>query len=168
MDTKHVHGILRRRCAIRALFLTYLSLPCCGTRSFRINQEALSIGNFLIAERGGKLLGIMGLRDQSGFQRLKVHGYPPVVSAMRPFWNAASEIIGGVPLPRTGSVLPLRKATAIACENDDPVMLPAMLANALAGNDHRLLLLGMSAVDPLADGLRGMKARKQYGRHYLV
>jgi CelD/BcsL family acetyltransferase involved in cellulose biosynthesis len=44
----------------------------------------------------------------------------------------------------------------------------ALLSAALAGNDSRLLLLGLSAADPLAAALGGLKARKEYGRHFLV
>jgi hypothetical protein len=150
--------------ARRRSFSAMVNLSDLGKPAFR----DLSLGNFLIAERNGRLLGMMGLWDQSGYQRLKVHGYPPLVSATRPLWNVAAGIMGGVPLPRTGGVLPLRKATAIACVNDDPIILRAMLASALAGHERRLLLLGMSAVDPLVHGLHRLKARKQYGMHYLV
>jgi hypothetical protein len=124
----------------------------------------LMIDDFLVAERDGVITGMMGLWDQSGFQRLRIHGYSPVVAALRPLWNS----FASVPLPKAGRVLPLRKATAIACENDDPEILRALLAVALAANDGRLLLLGLSARDPLVSALGGLKGRVEYGRHFLV
>ncbi len=124
----------------------------------------LTIGDFLVAERDGVVVGMMGLWDQSGFQRLRIHGYSPMIAAVRPLWNS----FASVALPRAGQVLPLRKATAIACEGDDPAILRALLAAALAGNEKRLLLLGMSAEDPLGVALHGLKGRVEYGRHFLV
>ncbi len=124
----------------------------------------LTIDGFLVAERDGVVIGMMGLWDQSGFQRLRIQAYSPMIAALRPLWNS----FASVPLPKAGEVLPLRKATAIACEGDDPAILRALLAKALAGSDKRLLLLGMSAEDPLGVALRGLKGRVEYGRHFLV
>lgn len=124
----------------------------------------LAVGDFLVAERHGSIAGLMGLWDQSGFQRLRIQGYSGAVAMLRPFRN----LLPGVRLPKPGDSLRMRKATAIACENDDPAILRAMLAAALAGDDARLLLLGFSARDPLAAALRGLAGRRDSGRHFLV
>ena len=124
----------------------------------------LAVGDFLVAEKHGKIAGMMGLWDQSGFQRLRIHGYSPVVAALRPAWN----LLGGVKLPEAGETVPLCKTTAIACEEDDPGILRALLAAALAENSGRLLLAGCSMEDPLAAAFRGIKGRKDHGRHFLV
>lgn len=124
----------------------------------------LTINDFLVAVKDEVVTGMMGIWDQSGFQRLRIHSYSAMVGALRPLWNS----VASVPLPGAGQVLPLRKATAIACDGDDPAILRALLAAALAGNDPRLLLLGMSVHDPLVMALRGLKGRVEYGRHFLV
>ena len=124
----------------------------------------LTIGDFLIAERDGVIIGMMGLWDQSRFQRLRIQAYSRTTGALRPLWNS----FASVPLPKAGQILPLRKVTAIACEGDDPFVLRDLLAAALAGEDKRLLLLGMSAEDPLGVGLRSLRGRAEYGRHFLV
>lgn len=124
----------------------------------------LTIDDFLVAERDGIVTGMIGLWNQSGFQRLRIQAYPPMIAALRPLWNS----FASVPLPKAGQHLPLRKATAIACEDDDPAIMRALLAAALAGNDKRLLLLGLSAEDPLGVALRGLKGRVEHGRHFLV
>ena len=144
----------------RRSFSHLLGLDDLGSRKWR----DLEIGDFLLAERKGKIAGMMGLWDQDGFQRLRVTGYSRSMAALRPCWNLFSK----VRLPHAGTVLPLIKATAIACENDDPQLLRAMLAEALSRRDGRLLLLGMSAEDPLGIALRGLRGRKDYGRHFLV
>ena len=124
----------------------------------------LTIGDFLVAERDGVIIGMMGLWDQSRFQRLRIHGYSPMIAALRPVWNS----FASVALPRAGQILRLRKATAIACDGDDPAILRALLAAALGASDERLLLLGFSAQDPLCVALRGVRGRVEYGRHFLV
>ena len=98
------------------------------------------------------------------FQRLRIQAYSSLVAALRPLWTS----FASVPLPKAGQILPLRKATSIACDDDDPAILRALLAAALAGNDKRLLLLGLSEEDPLGVALRGLKGRVEYGRHFLV
>jgi hypothetical protein len=124
----------------------------------------LAIEDFVVAERDGALVGTMGLWDQSGFQRLRIQAYSPLIAALRPWWNS----FASVPLPKAGQILPLRKATVVACEDDDPAILRDLLAAALAGNDERLLLLGLSEKDPLVVALHGLKGRVEYGRHFLV
>jgi len=124
----------------------------------------LEASDFLVAEQQGSIIGMMGLWDQSGFQRMRIRGYSPMVAAVRPLWN----VFGTVRLPGPGQLVPLRKATAVACRNDDPEILRALLASALSQNDGRHILLGMSALDPLATGMAGLKAKKATGRHFLV
>ena len=122
------------------------------------------VEDFLVAEQDCVVVGMLGLWDQTGFQRLRIRGYSRTVAALRPLWNA----VASVPLPGVGQTLPLWKATAVACLEDDPTILRALLSSALAGNDRRLLLLGFSALDPLVAALRGVKGRCEYGRHFLV
>lgn len=148
----------------RRSFSEILSLCDLGNASWR----DLLLSDFLIAERNTTIVGILGLWDQSKLQRLRLISYSPTLAALRPFWNAWSRIQGGVSLPCPGDPIPLRKATAIACQNDDPAILRSLLSRALAGNDNRLLLLGLSTEDPLTLALRAIRGRKDYGRHFLV
>ena len=74
-------------------------------------------------------------------------------------WNAWAAIRGEVPLPPAGSVVPVRKVTAIACENDDPAILRALMVEALRTRDDKLTLVGMSAADPLAPAMDGLRGR---------
>lgn len=148
-----------RRCFSQCLNLTEL-----GEASWR----DLALSDFLVAVKDDALVGILGLWDQNGFQRLRVKKYSTTMNTLRPFWNAWSKLRGSVLLPHAGEVLPLCKVTAIACHNDEPETLRSLLAVALAENNKRLLLVGLSAEDPLAAALDGLMARKEYGRHFLV
>jgi hypothetical protein len=128
----------------------------------------LAIEDFLVAERSGRIAGMAGLWDQTGFQRLRIAGYSQVLSLLRPLWNAGTAVSGGVPLPRPGDALPLLKTTAVACEGDDPAVLRALLARALQVDRGKLVLCGMSAADPLAAAMQGLRGRHDRGRHFLV
>lgn len=130
--------------------------------------HGLNLGDFLVAERQGRLVGMLGLWDQSGFQRLRIAGYSRAVAMLRPLWNAWAAIRGDVSLPPADSIVRMRKATAIACEDDDPAILRALLAEALAARDGKLTLVGMSAADPLVTAMHGLRGRKDHGRHFLV
>lgn len=128
----------------------------------------LAIEDFLVAEKDGRIRGTAGLWDQSDFQRLRIAGYSQALSLLRPLWNAGTRVSGGVALPKPGDALPLKKATAVACADDDPAILRALLAHALMDDDGKLLLVGMSAADPLAAALHGLRGRHDQGRHFLV
>ena len=130
--------------------------------------HGLQLGDFLVAERGGRMAGMLGLWDQGAFQRLRVAGYSRGMAVVRPPWNAWAAIRGEVPLPPPGAVVPVRKVTAIACEDDDPAVLHALLVEALRIRDQKLTLVGMSAADPLVPALDGLRGRRDHGRHFLV
>jgi hypothetical protein len=130
--------------------------------------HGLHLEDFLIAEREGRIIGMLGLWDQSAFQRLRVAGYSRAMAVVRPPWNAWAAIRGEVPLPPAGSVVQVRKVTAIACENDEPVILRALMVEALRTCDDKLTLIGMSAADPLVPAMEGLRGRRDQGRHFLV
>jgi hypothetical protein len=128
----------------------------------------LRIEDFLVARRGGEVVGMMGLWDQSRFHEWRVAGYGRAMVLVRPFWNGWAGLTGGLALPPAGGRLRMRKATAVACGGDDPTILRALLRRALGEVDCAPLLLGMSARDPLAAAVTGLRGRLERGRHFLV
>jgi hypothetical protein len=148
----------------RRSFSPILNLGDLGNPAWR----DLTLSDFLIAEIRGAMVGILGLWDQSRFQRLRMISYSPVLKALRPLWNAWSGLQGGVALPREGDTVPICKATAIACEYDDPAILRSLLSAALTRNADKLLLIGFSTEDPLTKALHGVRGRKDFGQHFLV
>lgn len=130
--------------------------------------HGLTTGNFLIAEDPRGIRGMMALWDQSGFQRLRVDGYAPAMAVVRPVWNLAARIRGGVTLPRPGGPVPIRKASMLACADDDPEILRSLLASALSSRNGGLLSVGLSERDPLAAALSDLKGKVVRGRHFLV
>ncbi|MCW1922306.1 hypothetical protein OKA05_07055 [Luteolibacter arcticus] len=130
--------------------------------------NGLHAGDFLIAERQGRVIGMLGLWDQTAFQRLRIAGYSRGVAMLRPLWNVRAALRGDVPLPPPGAVVPVRKVTALACENDNPAILRALLAEALRTRDEKLTLVGMSAADPLVEAMQDLRGRRDRGHHFLV
>lgn len=128
----------------------------------------LQVGDFLLAVRAGDVVGMMGLWNQSRFQRLRVCGYSRSTALVRPLWNVWAAAAGKIKLPPPGVVLPLRKATALACADDDPRILRALLGAALKEVDGKLLMVGLSAADPLVPAMRGLRGRVACGHHFLV
>lgn len=123
----------------------------------------LQLADFLVAERQGHVVGMMGLWDQGPWQRLRVQGYSRLVRALRPVWNCFARL----PLPPPGETMAMKKLTAVACRDDDPAVLVALLADAL-GSTTMPLLGGCSVRDPLASGYAACKAHRAGGRHFLV
>ena len=126
--------------------------------------NGLSIGDFLVAEQGGELVGTMAVWDQSSFQRLRIQGYSNFINTLRPVWN----LVANLKLPPPGEILPLLKATSIACANDDPAILRVMLKAALTNLGRKSLLIGFGSEDPLCSAMNGLKGRVDRGRHFLV
>jgi len=124
----------------------------------------LGVDDFLMAERDGFPVGMVGIWDQSKFQRMRIQRYSKMIAVLRPLSNAWA----AVPLPRAGQILQVNKVTAIACADDDPSILKSLLAAALSREGNRLLMLGLSTQDPLTTALVGLKARRDFGRHFLV
>lgn len=119
--------------------------------------------DFLVAERDGLIIGMMGLWDQSAFQRLRIAGYSKPMRLIRPLWNRLAKF----PLPPPGELLPMIKLTAVACRNDDPTTLAALLAHALQAS-RKPLLGGCSEHDPLRLGYASFKAHRTIGHHFLA
>ena len=125
----------------------------------------LALSDFLLAEKNGNIQGLLGIWDQSAFQRLRIAGYAPWLAFSRPFYNLFRPAIR---LPNPGQTVPLLKTTALACAEDNPAILRSLLASALARSGKKLISLGLSEKDPLTPALHNLKARLHPGRHFLV
>ena len=130
--------------------------------------NGLSIGDFLVAGHAGEILGMMAVWDQGSFQRLRVDGYSRALSAARPAWNLAARLRGMPRLPPAGSAIGIRKASMVACADDDPVIFRSLLASALSPGNPGFLSVGLSECDPLSPELKKLKGRTFHGLHFLV
>jgi hypothetical protein len=130
--------------------------------------NGLEMDDFLVAEGNGEIIGTMALWDQGGFQRLRVDGYSTGFSMARPFLNLHARLRGGAVFPAPGNAIPMLKASAIACADDDPAILRSLLAAAFPLLGGKLLSIGLSEADPLAAALEDLRGKIFTGRHFLV
>lgn len=130
--------------------------------------NGLAMEDFLVAEDAGEISGMMALWDQGKFQRLRVDGYSAGFAVLRPFLNLHARMQGGAVFPAPGNAIPMLKASAIACANDDPAIFRSLLAAAFPQLGGKLLSVGLSEMDPFATALDGLKSREFRGLHFLV
>ena len=66
----------------------------------RLSSLGLGIADLRIARRGGQIVGIAGLWDQSAYKQTVVHGYSGWLKAAAPLYNLGARLCWGVPLCR--------------------------------------------------------------------
>jgi hypothetical protein len=130
----------------------------------------LSIEDYLLAhDRRGRLLGFMGVWDQSGFKTLRVVGYSPRLAVVRRAINAVAPMAGAPRLPEPGGALPIL-ATVHICAAQ-PRVLRALILEAYRrhrGGRHALLSVGLDARDPLIKATRGLLAQPTAVHAYVT
>jgi hypothetical protein len=83
--------ILWRRGCEKQFFPCYTQEDFCGSPRTR----GFDVRDFLLARRGGKLAGVIGLWDQSAYRQIVIQGYSwPLSSLRRPF-NLGLQLFGG-------------------------------------------------------------------------
>lgn len=126
--------------------------------------------NYLLALRGGEIVGVLGDWDQAAFKKTRVLAYPGVTQWVRPLYNALRPLTGGLRLPPAGGTLRYRMLHTLAIRDQDPELLRLLLAHQLYAHREAAdaLVLGAFRGDPLLPALRGLRRRTQASRHYLV
>ncbi len=110
------------------------------------------LGDLLVASRRGKIVGTLGLWDQSRFKQNVVRGYGDSLRRWRPFTNAALRLAGAQPLTLIGQAIRFTHACFCHVANDNSAILNALLSRALASarqQNHAFVMLGLDERDPL-------------------
>ncbi|MCB9689803.1 MAG: hypothetical protein H6735_32490 [Alphaproteobacteria bacterium] len=91
----------------------------------------LHVGDFVVATRGGRMVGCVALWDQSAYKQSVVHGYRGHLARTRRVVNLLAPVLGVPRLPRPGE--PLRHAylSHLAIADDDE-----QVARAVVGFAH--------------------------------
>ena len=130
----------------------------------------LTLDAYLLAhDRRGRLIGFMGVWDQSGFKTLRVVGYSPRLAIVRRAVNAIAPLTGAPRLPEPGGALPIL-ATVHVCAAERRV-LRALILEAYRrhrGGRHALLSVGLDARDPLLGATRGLLAQPTAVHAYVT
>lgn len=130
----------------------------------------LSLSDYLLAhDRRGRLIGFMGVWDQSAFKTLRVVGYSPRLAVVRRAINVIAPLAGAPRLPEPGGALPML-ATVHVCTSQVKV-LRALILEAYRrhrGGRHALLSVGLDARDPLLVATWGLLAQPTTVHAYVT
>lgn len=134
------------------------------------HAPGLSLGDYLVAhDRRGRLLGFMGVWDQSGFKTLRVVGYSPRLSVVRRAINAVAPLAGAPRLPEPGGALPMLSAVHTCVTS--AMVLRALILEAYRrhrGGRHALLSIGLDTRDPLLRATWGLLAQPTTVHAYVT
>lgn len=133
--------------------------------------QGLKPENFVLAcaAGSGELLGMAADWDQSGFKKTRVLAYPGALRWIRPAYNLAARVFGGLQLPASGDCFRYRSVHTVMIANDDGAVFDALLDRLLADNrDCDAVIVGFFAGHPLATRLAGRRRRLMKSRHFLV
>jgi hypothetical protein len=108
--------------------------------------------DFVVAMKGGRVVGCAARWDQRAFKQAVVRGYDPALRRWRPLLN-----LFGAGLPPVGGVLPFGFVSHLAVDEDDPDIFSDLIGVARSGAGRegcRWLALGLAARHPLAEQVR--------------
>jgi len=122
----------------------------------------LALGDYLLARRGGRLVGFLAVWDQRAFKQLRVLCYSRRLAVARHLINTVGRLAGAHPLPPAGAPLATASIVHLCVPPDAPAVLRALLRAAyrrLVGGDVQFLNVGLDRRDPLTAALRGFLAQ---------
>jgi hypothetical protein len=115
-------------------------------------MRGLSFDRFLLAERGGRLVGTLAGWDQHSYRQSVVHAYHGWLRWVRSLYNAWAWGSGRPGLPRPGVAFAyLMGALPVVAEDDENVFAALLeaLRNQAAGGPWTHLLIGLHEADAL-------------------
>lgn len=133
--------------------------------------RGLGVGDFCVALKAGKILGVAAAWDQRAFKQVIVRGYAPPIRFARPVLSALLRFAGFRGLPAAGRSLNSVYVAFACVRDDDPGVMRALLGRIRAEHrdgDNRFLLYGLHERDPLAAAVRDFRAFRYVSRLYLV
>ena len=129
------------------------------------------LGDLLVACRRGKIVGTLGLWDQSRFKQNVVRGYGGNLQRWRALYNAALRLAGAQPLADVGQPLRFAYASFVHLADDDGSVFHVLLSHALANarqQNQAFLMLGLDERDPLYASARRRWHVPYFSRLYTV
>jgi hypothetical protein len=153
--------------ARKNLFPQYVENDFLGeTGTFR----RLELSRLFIALEAGKVVGMVGLWDQSGFKQTIVNGYSQWLKLSRPFVNRWFHWRGDPPLPAPGQELRAYVGTLMVVVDDRIDVAKALIAAACVSNrgDIGRLLLGFDSRCSIGKVLASRASHRYTTAIYLV
>lgn len=168
VDLEEIIAFLRRHGAGKQFFPEYSAadfLPG-AARSRGFARE-----DFRVACKGGRIVGVTGLWDQSGFKQSVVRGYSGGLAWGRPLFNLYARCRGTGPLPPPGEELAMAYAAFTCIAGDDRQTYRQLLSHLLHEAARRRLswlMVGASERDPLLAVARRHPHQAYHSRLYTA
>jgi hypothetical protein len=115
------------------------------TRNFKVED-------FVLARHHDKLVGVMGLWDQSAYKQSVVQGYSRSIARLKSIYNLGLRLVGAQPLLSPGEQIRFAYASFICLANNDSNIFVTLLRhiyNLAAERKFAYLMIGLADNDPL-------------------
>ncbi len=127
--------------------------------------------DFIVARRQGRIVGVIGLWDQTGYKQTVVQAYHGSLRRWRFLYNLALRLAGARPLTPPGHKIHFAYASFICVADNDPAIFAGLLRaayNLAATRGYAYLMVGLSERDPLLAVARRTWHIPYYSRLYTV
>ncbi len=120
-------------------------------------SRGLAPDDFVLATRGGRVIGCLALWDQGGFKQVVVRGYSRRLRWARAGLDLAARVLATPRLPEPGGLLPHAYVSHVAVDDDEPQVFGALFRAAYRCARRRKLtcvIAGFAARHPFLRVLR--------------
>ncbi len=146
-DMAAIADFLRTHGRRRQFFPVWTERALRGLSAYGLHPQ-----DFIVARRGGQMIGIIALWDQSAYKQTVVRGYSGWLKLAAPIWNSGAPLLRRGPLPRPGEALSSAYAALICIKDDDVAVFASLLREVYTlaqARGIRYLMAGLDARDPL-------------------
>lgn len=137
----------------------------------RATFREMQPGDLLLALKKGRIVGTLGVWDQSGFRQTVVERYSSGLRLLKPLYNCWAAVRRQPPLPRVGEPFRYCAAAVPVVAGDAATVFEALLARArdrAAERSAGHLLVGLHVSDPLLPVAAAQQATAYVTRLYYV
>jgi hypothetical protein len=144
--------------------------PCWTISDLQSTARArgLSVGDFFVALRRGRVVGCVARWDQRAFKQVVVRGYAPRLARWRPLVNVlglAAPWLAMPRLPPAGTMLDVAYLSHLSVDGDDPDVARALVSKVLAARETQAfsyVTVSVAERHPFCRALAGAFAHRRY------
>ncbi|MBH1987808.1 MAG: hypothetical protein I8H76_10850 [Burkholderiales bacterium] len=132
--------------------------------------NGLSVGDYVLALKGGQVIGMLAGWNQKAYKQTRIVGFKPAIKLIRPLYNLYVGLAGGFKLPPVGGMLNYLSIYNILIAGDDRAVFKSLLDWVMAhqGQKYDALAVGITHGDPLVEVPRGYKRQKLFSSHFWL